>query len=245
MRKIRLTLEFDGTGYAGWQIQANGIAVQQVVEEALEKVVGHPIRVIASGRTDAGVHAKGLVAHFQIDKDLPLGAFREGVNRFLPREIAVWDAREVGPGFHARYDARGKWYRYQIWNDPIRSPLTARAAWHVSARLDLPAMRSGAAMLVGRHDFQAFRTAGCDAKTTIREIFSLSVQQAESLVIVDVKGEGYLRNMVRVMVGTLVGVGLKKREPEEIARLLMGEAGLRAGPTAPPHGLCLMEVWYD
>jgi len=245
VRKIRLILEFDGTAYVGWQVQANGPSVQQVVEEALEKVVGHPVRLTSSGRTDSGVHAKGMVAHFQTGKNLPGEAFREGVNRFLPSDIAVRDAREVAPGFHARFDAKGKWYRYRIWNDRIRSPLAGRFSWHVPASLDLGAMRAGADYVVGRHDFRAFRTAGCDAKTTVREVFSISIRNAGPMIVVDVRGEGFLRNMVRMLVGTLVEIGLNRREPGDVCRILNGEPDLRPGPTAPPQGLCLMEVWYD
>ncbi|WP_305046138.1 tRNA pseudouridine(38-40) synthase TruA [Geoalkalibacter sp.] len=243
MANICLILEFDGTAYAGWQVQANGISVQQVVESTLAQLIGVPVRLISSGRTDAGVHARGMVVNFHTDRSLPPSAYREGLNRLLPRDIAVREARQVADDFHARFAARGKWYRYTLCLTPVRSPLHGRYSWQLRAPLDISAMSAAARHLVGVHDFAAFRTAGCDARTTTREIFSLDILPAEPLLQIDVRGSGFLRNMVRVMVGTLVEVGLGKRTPENISLLLRGE-GQRAGRTAPPQGLCLMEVWY-
>ncbi len=244
MKTIRLTLEYDGTDYVGWQIQANGPSVQEAVEAALALVLGERVRLISSGRTDAGVHARGLVVHFLTDRDLPLAAFREGVNRYLPRQIAVRAAAEVPPEFHARFSARGKWYRYAIYQDAVRSAWFDRTSWHLRAPLDIPAMTEAAALFVGRHDFAAFRSAGCDARTTVRKIFSVDLSREEELLLIDVKGEGFLRNMVRVMVGTLVEIGLGKRPVGDVARLLQEGRRESAGMTAPAQGLCLMEVWY-
>lgn len=241
---IRLTLEYDGTAYAGWQLQPNGLSVQEVVEGALARVLGEKVRLTSSGRTDAGVHARGMVAHFETQKVLPLAAYREGVNRHLPHDIAVKEAQEAPAGFHARFSARGKWYRYQISASSARSPLLARFSWHVRGELDLAAMREAATFFAGRHDFAAFRGAGCEARTTEREIFSVEVEQEGELLAIDVKGEGFLRNMVRVMVGTLVEVGLGRRSPSDIPHLLREGSRPLAGRTAPPQGLCLMEVWY-
>ncbi|MDO3379419.1 tRNA pseudouridine(38-40) synthase TruA [Geoalkalibacter halelectricus] len=243
MANIRLILEYDGTAYAGWQRQPNGLGIQQVVEESLHQLLGTPVTLISSGRTDAGVHARGMVANFHTERDLPPAAYREGLNGLLPKDIAVQDAMQVRDAFHARYDARGKWYRYCLCRNPVRSPLYARYSWQLRADLDLAAMRQAASALVGRHDFQAFRTAGCAARTTTREIFSVDFAAEGKLLFIDVRGSGFLRNMVRVMVGTLVEIGLGKRPPEDMARLV-GDGRGRAGPTAPPQGLCLMEVWY-
>jgi len=240
---ICLILEFDGTAYAGWQVQANGVSVQQVVEAKLAELLGAPVRLVSSGRTDAGVHARGMVANFHTDRDLPLSAYREGLNRLLPADIAVREARQVGEDFHARFAARGKWYRYSLCLTPVRSPLQGRYSWQLRAPLNAEAMAEAARHLVGVHDFAAFRTSGCDARTTVREIFSVDIQAEEPLLHIDVRGSGFLRNMVRVMVGTLVEVGLGKRAPGDVAALL-GGCGERAGRTAPPQGLCLMEVWY-
>lgn len=244
MPLIRLTLEYDGTGYAGWQRQPNGVSVQELVEGALAQVLGEEVRLTSSGRTDAGVHARGMVAHFRTDRALPLGAYREGVNRFLPPQIAVREAAEAPPGFHARFSARGKWYRYLLHPSPVRSPLHSRFSWQIRGALDRAAMAGGAAAFVGRHDFAAFRGTGCEARTTVREIFSVDLVPEGELLAIDVRGEGFLRNMVRVMAGTLVEIGLGRRPPENVAALLREGSRPAAGRTAPPQGLCLMEVWY-
>lgn len=244
MRTIKLTIEYDGSDYVGWQRQPNGLSLQQVVEEALQQLLGSAVSLVSSGRTDAGVHALGMVAHFHTERDLPLQAFRDGVNRFLPATVAVQRAEEVSDDFHARFDAQGKWYRYSIYPAPVRSPLEARRAWWLRSPLNSAAMRQAAAAFVGRHDFAAFRTSGCAAKTTVREIFSVEMQMQGRLLLVDVRGSGFLRNMVRMMVGTLVEIGQGKRPVEDVAALLDGRNAGGPAHTAPAHGLCLMEVWY-
>jgi tRNA pseudouridine38-40 synthase len=244
MRTIRLTIEYDGTAYVGWQIQANGMAVQQVVESALARVLGEPVRLISSGRTDAGVHARGMVAHFTTHRDLPMAAYRDGVNRFLPKDVAVRAAAEAETGFHARFSATGKWYRYSICQAPVRSPLAARISWHLRAALDQQAMLEAAAAFVGCHDFAAFRASGCDAVTTVRRIYAVELSRQEELLHIDVKGSGFLRHMVRIMVGTLVEIGQDRMNVADLRRLLAGGSREDAGKTAPPQGLCLMEVWY-
>jgi len=245
MKTIRLTIEYDGTAYVGWQIQTNGTAVQQVLEEALARVLGGAARLTSSGRTDAGVHARGMVAHFRTERELPMSAYREGLNCLLPADIAVRAAAEAPADFHARFDARGKWYRYTLHTAPVRSPLAARRAWHVPRPLDEGRMRQAAALMVGTHDFAAFRTSGCDAVTTVREMRSVELVCEGELLHIDVRGSGFLRNMVRIMVGTLVEIGWGKLTLENLAALLRGDPGLRPGRTAPPQGLCLMEVRYD
>ena len=244
MRTILLVLEYDGTEYVGWQVQPNGLAVQEVVEKALAEILGHKVRVHASGRTDAGVHARGLAAHFQTDADLPLQAFREGVNTFLPPDIAVLEAREAAADFHARFSAKGKWYRYTIYRNRVRSPLAARYAWHLRGNLDLDLMRDAAQSLVGEHDFRAFRSSGCVAKTTVREIFSIDILPDDEFIHIDIRGSGFLKNMVRMIVGTLVEVGMGRRPVEDVALLVAGTEATTCGQTAPAHGLCLQLVWY-
>jgi len=203
------------------------------------------VRIHGSGRTDAGVHARGLVAHFDAPRALPLSAFREGLNRFLPAQVAVLDAREVAADFHARFAARGKWYRYSIQTGPVRRPLLARSSWHLRPLLDLERINAAAAACVGRHDFAAFRTASCDARTTVRELYACTARREGEQVLLDVKGDGFLRNMVRIITGTLVEVGLGRRPAADLPRLLAGDPLLKPGPTAPAHGLCLMQVYYD
>lgn len=244
MRTIKLTLEYDGTDFVGWQRQPNGLSVQEVVEQALAQLLESPVALNSSGRTDAGVHARGMVAHFRTDRQLPLKAFRDGVNRFLPTTVAVNQAEDVANDFHARFDAQGKWYRYSIYPAPVRSPLLARRAWWLRSVLDVDAMERAAADFVGRHDFAGFRTTGCAAKTTEREIFSVQLHQQDGLLLIDVRGSGFLRNMVRMMVGTLVEIGQGKRPVEAVAVLLKERDGAKPAHTAPAHGLCLMEVWY-
>lgn len=244
MRTILLNVEYDGTAYVGWQSQSNGVAVQDVVESALTQVLKQEVRIHSSGRTDAGVHARGMAAHFRTNSDIPLSAFREGVNSFLPRDVVIREVREMPETFHARYSAKGKWYRYTIYNGDMRSPLAARTAWHLRGRLDLDLIRSAAEFMVGQHDFHTFRTSGCVAKTSIRDIFQVDIVADRELVYIDIKGSGFLRNMVRMMVGTLVEVGLGKRPADDLQKLLLGEDGLTCGPTAPAHGLCLQEVWF-
>lgn len=244
MRTIKLTIEYDGSAYVGWQRQPNGLSLQQVMEEALQQLLGSDVALFSSGRTDAGVHARGMVAHFRTERDLPLKAFRDGVNRFLPETVAVQQAVEVAADFHARFHARGKWYRYSLYPAPVRSPLQAGRAWWLRSSLDLAAMRQAAAAFVGCHDFAAFRTSGCAAKTTVREIFSVELLEQGPLLFVDVRGSGFLRNMVRMMVGTLVEIGQGKRPVDAVSLLLEGRNNGVSAHTAPAHGLCLMEVWY-
>ncbi len=244
MTTICLTIEYDGTDYVGWQVQPNGVSVQQVLEEALEKISGEKIRLHSSGRTDAGVHARGMVAHFRTDRPLPLSAYREGVNGLIPADVAVRDAAYAADDFHARFSALGKWYRYTIYNAPVRSPLEARTSWHIRGRLDEEAMAEGAAAFVGCHDFSAFRGTGCASKTTVREVFSVEMVREGQLLHVDVKGSGFLKNMVRVMVGTLFEIGLGKMTVVDLRQLLQGGGRDQAGRTAAASGLCLMKVWY-
>jgi tRNA pseudouridine38-40 synthase len=244
MRTILLILEYDGTGFSGLQLQPNGRSVQEVVERALGELLGEPVRLHSAGRTDAGVHARAMPAHFRTERNLPLRAFRDGLNGLLPDDVAVYAAYEVPETFHARFKARGKWYRYTIDRRRVRSPLSGRRAWQVRGSLDLALMCQGAALLVGEHDFAAFRASGCAAKTTVRRLDSIDLHEDDTFLHVDVRGSGFLRNMVRMLVGTLVDVGKGKRPVGDIPRLLANEPGLRSGPTAPPHGLCLMSVDY-
>jgi len=244
MKTIRLTIEYDGTDFVGWQLQPNGRSVQGVMEEVLARVTGAPVRLHSSGRTDAGVHARGMVAHFAAAGDLPMAAYREGVNRLLPPDVAVRAAEVAPEGFHARFSARGKWYRYSLHCAKVRSPLLGRTAWHLRVPLDIDAMSRAAQGFVGRHDFAAFRSSGCDACSTEREVFSVDLTRQGELLWIDVRGAGFLRNMVRVMVGTLVEIGMGRRPEGDVSLLLQAGSRPAAGRTAPAHGLCLMEVWY-
>ncbi len=242
--RIQLIVEFDGTRYAGWQRQRNGLSVQQVVEDALAELLGGAVSTVSSGRTDAGVHALGMSLHFDTARELPMRAYREGLNRLLPEDVAVRSARQVADDFHARFSTLGKWYRYTLHNAEVRSPVVRLNSWHVRRHLDLTALRAGAELLVGEHDFAAFRVSGCDAATTVRRIDRIRVAREGNLVHIDVVGSGFLRYMVRRLVGTLVEVATGGRSPASLRQLLAEPQLHQAGATAPPHGLCLMAVIY-
>jgi len=244
MRTIKLTIEYDGTNYAGWQVQPNGVAVQQVIEKALLLLLGEPVRLRSSGRTDAGVHAQGMVASFTTSRELPMQAYVGGINRFLPPDIAILSAFEVPTGFMAIRDARSKHYRYTIYNSHVRSPLRRFYSWHVREPLNLAAMTAAARCFAGLHDFAAFRASNCVTKTTVRRVDSVIISREGDMITIDVTGGGFLKNMVRIMAGTLVDVGRGRFEPEHIDWLLKNPDRKKAGITAPACGLCLIAVCY-
>lgn len=255
MRHIRLVVEYDGTALCGWQRQANGPTVQGHLEAALGKLLAHEVAVVGASRTDAGVHARGQVASFRTERAIPLHGIRRGLNSLLPPAIAVTDAAEVPDDFHPRFSATGKHYRYLVLTRSERSPRWRDRAWHHPGALDLAAMRQAAAALIGERDFAAFRAAGCTAKRTVRRIEDIAIDAAKLeeaplsidpwLVAFDVRGNAFLRNMVRIVVGTLVEVGAGRRPVEQVAEILASRDRTRAGITAPPQGLELMSVRYD
>ena len=242
-RHIKLVVEYDGTHLSGWQRQDNGPSVQQHLEEALQSLLQHAAPITGASRTDAGVSARGQVCSFRTDKTIPPHGIRRGLNSLLPDAIAVRDASEAGDDFHPRFSATGKHYRYTILARADRSPLLPRA-WHVSAPLDLAAMREGARALLGEHDFSAFRAAGCSAKTTLRRVDDIAIAAQDELVIVDVRGNAFLRQMVRIIVGTLAEVGTGRLTAAQVAEILASRDRTRAGQTAPAPGLELVEVFY-
>lgn len=246
MRHIRLVVEYDGTTLCGWQRQDNGPTVQQHLEETLAKLLQHPVRVTGASRTDSGVHARGQVAMFSTERPIALHGIRRGLNSLLPDTIAIREATEVGEDFHPRHSATGKHYRYAILNSPNRSPLARDRAWHVPEPLDREAMRAGAAHLLGEHDFAAFRAAGCTAQTTLRRIDSIDLAEApDDLLVIDVRGNAFLRNMVRIVAGTLADVGIGRLTPAQVGEILASKDRTKGGRTAPAHGLTLVEVRYD
>lgn len=244
MKRVHMILEYDGSRYGGWQMQTNSLSVQQVVEEALAVVNGRPVTVYASGRTDAGVHALGMSIHFDPRKPLPTRSFREGMNRLLPDDVVVREVHYVERDFHARYSAVGKWYRYMLHCDEVRSALNRQRSWHVRKPLDLDLMRQAAQLLVGEHDFSAFRVRGCNAATSVRRIDLLRITCQDGCVVLDVVGSGFLRYMVRRITGTLVEVAGGRRSLDSVAQMLDQPQAHSAGVTAPAHGLCLMRVRY-
>lgn len=245
MPTYRLVLEYEGTAYVGWQRQAVGTSIQEVVEGALARVLGgEEVRIVGSGRTDSGVHALGQVASFRARTERSDAALRMGLNSLLPPDVACRDARRVEDGFHALRGARRKVYRYRIQDQGERSPLRARHVWHMRTPLDLEAMREGARHLVGYHDFTSFRAGGSLARTSVRTIFDIRIQREMDEVQIFVEGGGFLRHMVRILVGTLVDVGRARLAPIQVAEILAAKDRTRASRTAPAHGLCMVSVTY-
>jgi tRNA pseudouridine38-40 synthase len=268
VRHIRLVVEYDGATLCGWQRQANGPTVQGHLEAALGKLLAHDVSVAGASRTDAGVHARGQVASFRTERTIPLHGIRRGLNSMLPREIAIVSATEADDDFHPRFSATGKHYRYLLFTRADRSPRLRDRVWHHRGLLDRAAMREAAASLIGEHDFAAFRAAGCTAKHTVRRIEQIDIADvpddlsdlprdtpggtsndpgdgASHLVAIDVRGNAFLRNMVRIVVGTLVEVGEHRRPPSQVAEILASKDRTRAGITAPAAGLELISVRYD
>ena len=241
---IKLTVEYDGTRYHGWQVQAKGETIQAVLERAISTFVGKSTRITGSGRTDAGVHALGQVVNFYSDEDLNLHKVRRGLNALTPEDITIKDVEIVPDSFDARRDGRSRIYEYHILNRPTPSPFFLNRAWHVHESLDLQPMREAMHCLEGEHDFSAFRAAGCDAAHPVRTVYRTSLEQQGELLVYTIEATAFLRHMVRNIVGTLVEVGRGVRSPQSFAELLKSRDRTKAGPTAPPHGLYLVEVKY-
>jgi len=245
-RNIRLTLEYDGTRYHGWQRQKNALSIQAVIEQAIARITGEDtVRLTGSGRTDAGVHALGQVANFITRSTVPRRAFIHGLNSLLPVDIAVLRAEEVPLSFHARYAALAKTYRYRILNRQVRSPLAHTRAWWISHALDAAAMEEAARALPGEHDFTAFRAAGGRPGHAVRRVREAIWRvQPTGWLDFTITANGFLRGMVRSLVGTMVEIGRGKFPPEHLGEVLQKRDRALAGPTAPPQGLFLVEVEY-
>lgn len=244
MKNICLTIEYDGSGFCGWQRQKNGISVQELLEKAIQTVTGEQILIHGAGRTDAGVHALGQVAHFLTESRVPPLRFAPALNRLLPDTVSVRESREVPQGFHARYSAVGKHYRYLICNRDARSAIMARRAGFVLGNLDEQRMNMACNYLVGTHDFRCFMASGSRVKDSVRTLYEAGVSRDGNLVAIDLKGDGFLYNMVRIVAGTLVEVGTAERSPHDVMDILHGKDRARAGKTMPPQGLYLVEVFY-
>ena len=244
MRRILLTLEYDGTAYSGWQRQYNGLAVQQVLEEALAQATGETIAVTGASRTDAGVHARGQAAHFDTGSTIPPEKYPFVLNTMLPRDIRVQTGREVPPDFHARFMTCGKRYTYRIDNSRHGSALLRLTQAHVPVPLDIVPMRQAARTLLGQHDFAAYQASGGTAKTTVRTIRSIDLAQDGSVITLIVEGDAFLYNMVRIIAGTLIEIGHHKRGVDAFDRAFRSLDRLDLGVTAPPHGLELTQVFY-
>ena len=246
-RTLKLTLAYDGTTLVGWQRQAEGQSVQGLLEDALARFEGAPVSVQGAGRTDAGVHARGQVASVRVTCRHDAPTLVRALNAQLPAHVRVLAIEDAGENFHARFSATGKHYHYQIRNAPLVLPFERAYVWHVPEPLDLVAMRAAAAELVGTHDFAAFRSSGTEVVDTVRTITQseLVPRDSSGLITYEVTGTGFLRHMVRAIVGTLVEIGRGQRDAGSIPALLASRDRGRAGATAPPHGLFLARVVYD
>ena len=244
LRTLKLVVEYDGTDFAGWQRQDGQRTVQGCLEEGFRAMTGQAIVVRGAGRTDAGVHAEGQVASVEVASRIPTLGFLRGLNTHVPPEIAVLEVTDMPAGFNARHDARGKIYRYRVWNHPVRSPRLARFSWHVYDPLDTDRMREAAARLVGEHDFRSYRSSDCDRLNTVRIMRRFDVRRDGALLSFEVEGTAFLRNMVRIMAGTLVAVGKGRMTPDQVSALLTSGNRTQAGVTAPACGLTLVRVIY-
>jgi tRNA pseudouridine38-40 synthase len=248
MRDYRMTLAYDGTAYCGWQIQPGQPTVQEVLETALARIVGQQVRVTASGRTDAGVHARGQVASFRCDTRLEPAALRRALDAVTPDDIHIRDVCVAPEGFHAIRDAISKRYRYQILDGPQRDVFLRAYAWHLPTPLDEEAMRQAASYLLGRHDFSSFEAAGAPRKSSVRTVSELTVSRViledTRPLVVEIESDGFLYNMVRNIVGTLVMVGRGQYEAGWVREVLRARCRAEAGPTAPACGLMLLSVRY-
>jgi tRNA pseudouridine38-40 synthase len=245
MARLKLTLEYDGTEYVGWQRQLNGTSVQEVLEQALGELFGAPVATEAAGRTDAGVHALGQVVAFEAPRTLPASAYLRGLSALLPEDISVVAAQEVPADFDPRRGSSGKRYRYLISNRPVRSPLRRRTHWQLFSPLDVQSMQKAAPVLLGTHDFSAFRAANCEALTALRTLRELTIVSFQDVVQFELEGTAFLKHMVRNIVGTLVEVGRGRQSVSWVTEVLASRDRTRAGPTAPAQGLVLVEVRYD
>jgi tRNA pseudouridine38-40 synthase len=269
-RTLKMTIAYDGTNYCGWQVQPNGVALQAVVEQALSEFTKETIKVTASGRTDAGVHAVGQVVSFSTRSTAPCSGFLHGLGCHLTEDIVVRDVQEVCPGFNARYDAKEKWYRYVIHNSPLRIPFLRNAVLWQRTRLDHVAMNAAVQCLIGTHDFRCFETQWPNRSSSIRTVVDARVQrmhgwdvwqattesalntmagirlseQEPPFICFDIRADGFLYNMVRSIAGTLIHVGRGRWTSSDMQRILSAGDRTHAGETAPPQGLYLMQVCY-
>jgi tRNA pseudouridine38-40 synthase len=263
-RNLKITLAYDGTAYVGWQRQARGVSVQGLVEESLARIDGAPVTVHGAGRTDAGVHAIGQVASARVSTRLDAPTLRRALNSMLPPDIRVAAVEDVAPGFHARYDAIGKTYEYRIWQGEVQPPFVRAWSWHIPRHLDVAAMDAAARAIEGTHDFTVFQSRRGSVKTAVRTITTARVRAVEppyetaadprrswpsepggrGWLVVTVEANGFLRHMVRAIVGTLVEVGDGRREAGSMAALVDARDRTASGPTAPAHGLLLVRVAY-
>lgn len=244
MRNVKLTIEYDGTNYCGWQKQNNEKTIQEEIEKAIYKAVGEVVEVIGSSRTDAGVHARKMVANFKTNATIPFDRFKYAINDKLPDDIAIIESEEVSEDFHARYDSKGKTYCYSIINRQQKPAIGRNYVYHFKWDLDIEKMREACKYFIGKHDFKAFRSLGSSVKTTERTIKELYIESEGEKINIFITADGFLYNMVRIIVGTLLKVGRGKIPVEDIEKIILLGDRKKAGPCVPAQGLILEKVYY-
>jgi len=244
MRNIKITIEYDGKEFNGWQKQPNKLNIQGTIEKAIESIVGHEVTVNASGRTDAGVHALGQVANFKTDSTIPIEKMAIAINSRLKKSIVIKNAEEVNDRFHSRLSCKKKTYRYVINNSKQGTAIYRNLEYHISNDLDIEKMKQAANFFEGEHDFKAFKASGTSSKNSIRMIYKAEVYKKEERIFIELTGSGFLYNMVRIISGTLVEVGLGKIQPQDIPEIINSQKRSNAGKTLPAHGLYLVSVEY-
>ena len=245
MRNIKLTIEYDGKEFGGWQKQPNKLNIQGTIERAIEEITGEQIELNASGRTDSGVHSLGQVANFKTNSSIPIEKIPIAINTKLKKSIRIIKAEEVEERFHSRLSCKKKTYRYIINNNETASAIYRNLEYHISQKLDIDKMKQAIKYFEGEHDFKAFKASGTSSKSSVRTIFKADIyQQKDNRLWIELTGNGFLYNMVRIIVGTLVDVGLGKIKPEEISRIISEGKRENAGKTVPPNGLYLLKVEY-
>ncbi|MDS0526765.1 tRNA pseudouridine(38-40) synthase TruA [Clostridium sp. SHJSY1] len=244
MKNIRLRIEYDGTEYSGWQKQNNGKTIQGVIEKALNDATGEIIELVGSSRTDAGVHARGMVANFKTNSSIPPEKFREAVNRRLPDDISIVRSEEVDENFHSRYNSKGKVYSYTIINRHEKIAIGKDYVYQVKDTLDIYSMQEACSYFLGKHDFSAFKSSGSSVKTSIRTISELYLINHNEKITIYISADGFLYNMVRIIVGTLIEVGKGKINAKDIKDIIASKDRNKAGPCVRPNGLVLEKVFY-
>ena len=245
MRNIKLTIQYDGTNYHGWQMQKNAPTVQEALSFAVSRVTGTKPQITGSSRTDAGVHAKKFICNFKTQSKVPCERLPLALNTYLPKDIVCLSAEDCDEGFNARFSAKKKCYTYYIFNSKLPDVFLCDYSWHFPYKIDIEKMKKAAKAFIGRHDFAGFSASGASVLTTVREIYSLDVEKDGDLIKITVTGNGFLYNMVRIIAGTLAFAGCGKINPDSIPEIIKSCDRKRAGITAPPQGLFLTEVYYD
>lgn len=245
MSRYKLIIAYDGTHYHGFAKQPNAITIQELLEKAIGSILGQSIKVIGAGRTDTGVHAKAQCCIFDADTNIPVERLTGAINSKLPKDIIVQKVEKTTADFHPRYAAKRKTYRYQILNSEVQDPFLYRYTYFYPYKLDIERMREGGNHIIGEHDFACFCSTGSGVHSTTREVYSLNITTQDNLITIDICGNGFLYNMVRIIVGTLIDVGIGKKAPEMVQEIIESQNRKLAGYTAPPQGLMMLNIEYE